>query len=99
MIPWALSDSNSIRSPSPRLDPNRTVFVGGLHGLINAGQSSHNFNYIMHLTFVPCTCILIFSNCLDIVHVLCGYVYQKCMREREYIYTYIIHVYILDVCD
>ena len=36
VIPWALSDSNSIRSPSPRLDPNRTVFVGGLHGLINA---------------------------------------------------------------
>jgi cytoplasmic polyadenylation element-binding protein len=36
IIPWALSDSNSIRSPAPRLDPNRTVFVGGLHGLINA---------------------------------------------------------------
>lgn len=38
VIPWALSDSNSIRCPSPRLDPNRTVFVGGLHGLINAGK-------------------------------------------------------------
>ena len=38
VIPWALSDSNSIRSPAPRLDPNRTVFVGGLHGLINAGK-------------------------------------------------------------
>ncbi len=37
IIPWALSDSNSIRCPSPRLDPSRTVFVGGLHGLINAG--------------------------------------------------------------
>lgn len=36
VIPWALSDSNSIRCPSPRLDPTRTVFVGGLHGLINA---------------------------------------------------------------
>lgn len=38
VIPWALSDSNSIRCPSPRLDPTRTVFVGGLHGLINAGE-------------------------------------------------------------
>ena len=38
VIPWALSDSNSIRCPSPRLDPSRTVFVGGLHGLINAGE-------------------------------------------------------------
>lgn len=38
IIPWALSDSNSIRCPSPRLDPNRTVFVGGLHGLLNAGM-------------------------------------------------------------
>ena len=37
VIPWALSDSNSIRCPSPRLDPQRTVFVGGLHGLFNAG--------------------------------------------------------------
>ena len=37
VISWALSDSNSIRCPSPRLDPSRTVFVGGLHGLINAG--------------------------------------------------------------
>ena len=41
VIPWALSDSNSIRCPSPRLDPNRTVFVGGLHGLINADSLAH----------------------------------------------------------
>ncbi len=40
VIPWALSDSNSIRCPSPRLDPSCTVFVGGLHGLINAGEWS-----------------------------------------------------------
>jgi hypothetical protein len=39
VIPWALSDSNSIRCPSPRLDPSRTVFVGGLHGLLNAGRA------------------------------------------------------------
>ena len=38
VISWALSDSNSIRCPSPRLDASRTVFVGGLHGLINAGE-------------------------------------------------------------
>ncbi|KAL5468728.1 hypothetical protein EMCRGX_G029838 [Ephydatia muelleri] len=44
VIPWALSDSNSIRCPSPRLDPNRTVFVGGLHGLLNADSLAHIMN-------------------------------------------------------
>lgn len=47
VIPWALSDSNSIRCPSPRLDPSRTVFVGGLHGLLNADILAH----IMHDLF------------------------------------------------
>lgn len=36
MIPWVLADSNFIRSPSQRLDPSRTVFVGALHGMLNA---------------------------------------------------------------
>eukprot|EP00118_Oscarella_pearsei_P004849 m.21412 g.21412 ORF g.21412 m.21412 type:complete len:453 (+) comp28167_c0_seq2:213-1571(+) len=36
VIPWVLSDSNSIRCSSHRLDPDKTVFVGGLHGLLNA---------------------------------------------------------------
>ena len=54
VIPWALSDSNSIRSPSPRLDPNRTVFVGGLHGLINAGESC-NKALAVPLCTSPCT--------------------------------------------
>ena len=36
VIPWVLSDSNSVYRASPRLDPNTTVFVGGLHGLLNA---------------------------------------------------------------
>jgi cytoplasmic polyadenylation element-binding protein len=44
IIPWALSDSNSIRCPSPRLDPSRTVFVGGLHGLLNADILAHIMN-------------------------------------------------------
>ena len=44
VISWALSDSNSIRCPSPRLDPSRTVFVGGLHGLINADILAHIMN-------------------------------------------------------
>ena len=48
VIPWALSDSNSIRCPSPRLDPSRTVFVGGLHGLLNAGVCMSIF--ITHCT-------------------------------------------------
>ena len=40
MIPWVISDSNSIRCSSHRLDPDKTVFVGGLHGLLNADDLS-----------------------------------------------------------
>ncbi|CAG0895162.1 unnamed protein product [Darwinula stevensoni] len=36
VIPWAISDSNFVRSPSPRLDPAKTVFVGALHGMLTA---------------------------------------------------------------
>lgn len=36
MIPWMLSDSNFVRQPSQRLDANKTVFVGALHGMISA---------------------------------------------------------------
>ncbi|CAK9298356.1 unnamed protein product [Gordionus sp. m RMFG-2023] len=35
-IPWVISDTNFIRQPSQRLDPCKTVFVGALHGLLNA---------------------------------------------------------------
>ncbi|XP_007906278.1 cytoplasmic polyadenylation element-binding protein 1a isoform X2 [Callorhinchus milii] len=35
VIPWVLSDSNFVRSPSQRLDPSKTVFVGALHGMLN----------------------------------------------------------------
>ncbi|KAB0348530.1 hypothetical protein FD754_013387 [Muntiacus muntjak] len=36
VIPWVLADSNFVQSPSQRLDPSRTVFVGALHGMLNA---------------------------------------------------------------
>lgn len=36
VIPWVLSDSNYVRCPSQRLDPAKTVFVGALHGMLNA---------------------------------------------------------------
>nr|KAF6283512.1 hypothetical protein mPipKuh1_010174 [Pipistrellus kuhlii] len=36
VIPWVLADSNFLRNPSHRLDPRRTVFVGALHGMLNA---------------------------------------------------------------
>ena len=29
IIPWVVADSNYVRCPSPRLDPQKTVFVGG----------------------------------------------------------------------
>lgn len=35
-IPWVLADSSFVRSPCRRLDPSRTVFVGALHGMLNA---------------------------------------------------------------
>ncbi|XP_014252518.1 cytoplasmic polyadenylation element-binding protein 1 isoform X2 [Cimex lectularius] len=35
VIPWAVSDSNFARA-SQKLDPQKTVFVGALHGMINA---------------------------------------------------------------
>ncbi|XP_068232969.1 cytoplasmic polyadenylation element-binding protein 1-A-like isoform X6 [Palaemon carinicauda] len=36
VIPWVLSDSNYVRCPSYQLDPSKTVFVGALHGMLNA---------------------------------------------------------------
>lgn len=36
IIPWVLADSNYVRCPSQRLDPRKTVFVGALHGMLNA---------------------------------------------------------------
>lgn len=63
VIPWALSDSNSIRSPAPRLDPNRTVFVGGLHGLINAGIII-TVNFVANITVVLWGLILASNRCL-----------------------------------
>ena len=38
MIPWVLSDSNFARNVTQKLDSSKTVFVGGLHGMINAGM-------------------------------------------------------------
>lgn len=36
VIPWVISDSNYVRCPTQRLDPSKTVFVGALHGMLNA---------------------------------------------------------------
>lgn len=36
VIPWSLNDSNYTKSTSQKLDPSKTVFVGALHGLLNA---------------------------------------------------------------
>lgn len=36
VIPWVISDSNYVRCQSQRLDPSKTVFVGALHGMLNA---------------------------------------------------------------
>jgi len=44
VIPWRLADSNFVLSSSPRLDPNKTVFVGALHGMLTAEGLAHVFN-------------------------------------------------------
>ncbi|XP_054725032.1 cytoplasmic polyadenylation element-binding protein 1-B-like isoform X2 [Uloborus diversus] len=36
IIPWVISDSNFVHCPSQRLDPSKTIFVGALHGMLNA---------------------------------------------------------------
>lgn len=36
VIPWVISDSNYIKTPSQRLDQTKTVFVGALHGMLTA---------------------------------------------------------------
>lgn len=44
VIPWVISDSNFVRCPSQRLDPNKTVFVGALHGMLTAEGLAHIMN-------------------------------------------------------
>jgi len=44
IIPWVLTDSNFVRCPSPRLDPQKTVFVGALHGMMTAQGLAVVFN-------------------------------------------------------
>ncbi|EEZ97724.1 oo18 RNA-binding protein [Tribolium castaneum] len=36
VIPWILNDSNCTKSTTQKLDPSKTVFVGALHGMLNA---------------------------------------------------------------
>ncbi|KAK2150887.1 hypothetical protein LSH36_384g05005, partial [Paralvinella palmiformis] len=44
VIPWVLSDSNFVKQPSQRLEPTKTVFVGALHGMMNAEGLAHILN-------------------------------------------------------
>ena len=39
-----LSDSNFVRQPSQRLDSNKTVFVGALHGMMTAEALANIMN-------------------------------------------------------
>ena len=54
MIPWVLTDSNYVRSTSQKLDPNRTIFVGGLHGMINAGRMSEAYSEPCEISKMEC---------------------------------------------
>ncbi|XP_021953988.1 cytoplasmic polyadenylation element-binding protein 1 isoform X3 [Folsomia candida] len=36
VIPWALSDSNYVKCQAAKIDAKKTIFVGALHGMLNA---------------------------------------------------------------
>ena len=44
IIPWVLDDSNFIKNPKQKLDPQKTVFVGALHGMLTAEILARIFN-------------------------------------------------------
>jgi len=44
IIPWVLGDSNFVLCSNQRLDPQKTVFVGALHGMLNAEGLACIFN-------------------------------------------------------
>jgi len=44
IIPWVLDDSNFIKHPNQKLDAQKTVFVGALHGMLNAEILAKIFN-------------------------------------------------------
>jgi len=52
VIPWALSDSNFALRPSSKLESRLTIFVGALHGMLNAEGLAivmeHVFGGVVH---------------------------------------------------
>lgn len=44
VIPWVIADTNFVRCPSQRLDNQKTVFVGALHGMLTAEGLAHVMN-------------------------------------------------------
>lgn len=53
VIPWVIADTNYVRCPSQRLDNQKTVFVGALHGMLTAeglAQVMHDlFNHVAYV--------------------------------------------------
>jgi len=44
IIPWVLADSNYLKCHNQLLDPQKTVFVGALHGMLNAEGLANIFD-------------------------------------------------------
>lgn len=44
VIPWSISDSNYSVKTIQKLEPRKTVFVGALHGIMNAEILFHVMN-------------------------------------------------------
>nr|XP_033337068.1 cytoplasmic polyadenylation element-binding protein 1 isoform X2 [Megalopta genalis] len=48
VIPWAFEYSNYVRSRSHKLDPDRTVYVGALHGMLTASDLAKIMDDLFH---------------------------------------------------
>jgi cytoplasmic polyadenylation element-binding protein len=57
MIPWMI---NYVKSPSIRLDPQKTVFVGALHGMLNAEGLAKIMNELFENVIYAGSCYTIF---------------------------------------
>ena len=54
IIPWVLEDSNFIKNPKQKLDPQKTVFVGALHGMLNADILQNQFVSVSRTGCIVC---------------------------------------------
>ena len=65
IIPWVISDSNYVKCAAPRLDPQKTVFVGALHGMMTAQGLAMIFQ-VHTISFLAHVIVLVETLCQDL---------------------------------